>query len=573
MAHMPARVTRAFYAEASGDLGLSGLGDTVNVAEKKRHFDEVLTTNETLAPVRLYDQLCLRERASAHRVSTFSRSVVISGRRDGGMTKSALSARAVSKYFGATCALANVDFELFAGEVHALIGENGAGKSTLVRILGGVIKPDQGEVFPDGQRAAFDSPRDAMAAGIVTIPQELRLVPSLSIAENLTLGDPPVKRVLGMRVIDRRRMRTAAGDQLAQLGLALDPRIRVDRLSYAERQLVAIAKALRRHCRVLILDEPTAALESREVERLFTLIERMKREGTAILYVTHRLDEVDKLADRCTVLRDGQVATVARRGNFKIADLIVAMTGGFEMPPGDTVSQPGGIVLEDVSRHPDAIRLRANEVLGLAGLLSSGAGRMLRRLFGFAGERIELRRNGVLQQITSPADAIGIGIGFVPDERRLGLIMNQSIHDNILLPSLDVITRGGRIDRGEGKRLVEQMMELLDIRPRRPELPVAKLSGGNQQKVIVAKWLARAVGVLLLDEPTQGIDVAAKAQIHTLIRNFAKRGGGVLVRSSDLTELTLICDEILAVHQAHIADRLQRSDGYDEQRLHAAIGG
>jgi ABC-type sugar transport system ATPase subunit len=573
MAHMPARVTRAFYAEASGDLGLSGLGDTVNIAEKKRHFDEVLTTNETLAPVRLYDQLCLRERASAHRVSTFSRSVVISGRRDGGMTKSALSARAVSKYFGATCALANVDFELFAGEVHALIGENGAGKSTLVRILSGVIKPDQGEVFPDGQRAAFDSPRDAMAAGIVTIPQELRLVPSLSIAENLTLGDPPVKRVLGMRVIDRRRMRTAAGDQLAQLGLALDPRIRVDRLSYAERQLVAIAKALRRHCKVLILDEPTAALESREVERLFTLIERMKREGTAILHVTHRLDEVDRLADRCTVLRDGQVATVARRGNFKIADLIVAMTGGFEMPPGDTVSQPGGIVLEDVSRHPDAIRLRANEVLGLAGLLSSGAGRMLRRLFGFAGERIELRRNGVLQQITSPADAIGIGIGFVPDERRLGLIMNQSIHDNILLPSLDVITRGGRIDRGEGKRLVEQMMELLDIRPRRPELPVAKLSGGNQQKVIMAKWLARAVGVLLLDEPTQGIDVAAKAQIHTLIRNFAKRGGGVLVRSSDLTELTLICDEILAVHQAHIADRLQRSDGYDEQRLHAAIGG
>jgi ribose transport system ATP-binding protein len=573
MAHMPARVTRAFYAEASGDLGLSGLGDTVNVAEKKRHFDEVLTTHETLAPVRLYDQLCLRERASAHRVSTFSRSVVISGRRDGGMTKSALSARAVSKYFGATCALANVDFELFAGEVHALIGENGAGKSTLVRILSGVIKPDQGEVFPDGQRAAFDSPRDAMAAGIVTIPQELRLVPSLSIAENLTLGDPLVKRVLGMRVIDRRRMRTAARDQLAQLGLALDPRIRVDRLSYAERQLVAIAKALRRHCKVLILDEPTAALESREVERLFTLIERMKREGTAILYVTHRLDEVDRLADRCTVLRDGQVATVARRGDFKIADLIVAMTGGFEMPPGDTVSQPGGIVLEDVSRHPDAIRLRANEVLGLAGLLSNGAGRMLRRLFGFAGERIELRRNGVLQQITSPADAIGIGIGFVPDERRLGLIMNQSIHDNILLPSLDVITRGGRIDRGEGKRLVEQMMELLDIRPRRPELPVAKLSGGNQQKVIVAKWLARAVGVLLLDEPTQGIDVAAKGQIHTLIRNFAKRGGSVLVRSSDLTELTLICDEILAVHQAHIAERLQRSDGYDEQRLHAAIGG
>jgi ribose transport system ATP-binding protein len=482
------------------------------------------------------------------------------------MMKPAVSAGAVSKYFGATCALANVDFELFAGEVHALIGENGAGKSTLVRILSGVLKSDRGELSVDGRRAYFGSPSDAIAAGIVTIPQELRLVPSLSIAENLTLGDPPLKRVLGIRIIDRRRMRAAARDQLAQLGLSLDPNIRVDRLGYAERQLVAIAKALRRHCKVLILDEPTAALELREVERLFTMIERMKREGAAILYVTHRLDEVVRLADRCTVLRDGQVATVARRGNFKVADLIVAMTGGLEMQPRDTVWQPGDIVLEEVSRHPDVI-LRANEVLGLAGLLSSGAGHILRRLFGLADERIELRNNGRLKRIASPADAVRIGIGFVPDERRLGLIMNQSIRDNILLPSL------GRFDRSEGNRLVEQMMELLDIRPRRPELAVSALSGGNQQKVIVAKWFMRAVGVLLLDEPTQGIDVAAKAQIHTLIRNFAKRGGGVLVRSSDLAELTLICDEILAVHQARITDRLQRSAGFDEQRLHAAIGG
>jgi ABC-type sugar transport system ATPase subunit len=488
------------------------------------------------------------------------------------MTKPTVSARALSKYFGATCAPANVDFEVLAGEVHALVGENGAGKSTLVRILSGVHQPDQGEVLLDGQGARFGGPRAAIAAGIVTIPQELRLVPSPSIAENLTLGDPPVQRVLGMRVIDKRRMRTTARDQLAQLGLSLDPNIRVNQLSYAERQLVAIAKALHRHCKVLILDEPTAALEMREVERLFTLIDRMKREGTAILYVSHRLDEVVRLADRCTVLRDGEVATVARRGNFNIADLIVAMTGGLEMPTA-TLSEPGNIVLEDVSGDRDVIRLRANEVLGLAGLLSSGAGRMLRRLFGLGGGRAELRRNGRFNQIASPIDAVRIGIGFVPDERRLGLIMNQSIHDNILLPSLDVIAHRGRIDRGEGKRLVDQMMELLDIRPRRPRLPVSALSGGNQQKVIVAKWLARAVGVLLLDEPTQGIDVAAKVQIHTLIRNFAKRGGGVVVRSSDLAELTLICDEILAVHQAHITDRLQRSHGYDERRLHAAIGG
>lgn len=233
------------------------------------------------------------------------------------MNKPALSACAVSKYFGATCALANVDFELFAGEVHALVGENGAGKSTLVWILSGVHQPDQGEVFLHGQRARFPSPSAAIAAGIMTIPQELRLVPSLSIAENLALGDPPVQRVFGMRVVDRTRMRAAAREELARLGLSLDPNIRVDCLRYAERQLVAIAKALRRHCMVLILDEPTAALEMREVERLFTLLDQMKRNGTAILYVSHRLDEVVRLADRCTVLRDGEVATMARRGNLK----------------------------------------------------------------------------------------------------------------------------------------------------------------------------------------------------------------------------------------------------------------
>ena len=489
------------------------------------------------------------------------------------MTKPAVSARAVSKHFGATRALANVDFELFPGEVHALIGENGAGKSTLVRILGGVHRPDQGEVLLDGRLSRFNSPRDAIAAGIVTIPQELRLVPALSIAENLALGDPPMRRLFGVRVIDRMRMRAMARDQLAQFDLSLDPDIRVDQLSYAERQLVAIAKALRRRCKILILDEPTAALEMREIERLFALIDRMKTEGTGIVYVSHRLDEVVRLADRCTVLRDGQIVAVSRRGDFKVGDLIAAMTGGVAAPPAVTASPPGAVVLETLAGRPDTIRLRTNEVLGLAGLLGSGAGAILRRIFGLGDEPIELRRNGKPERIASPVDAIRIGIGLVPDERRLGLIFNLSIRDNILLPSLDVVARHGRIDRTHGNRLVEQMMELLDIRPRRPELQVSLLSGGNQQKGIVAKWLTRAIGILLLDEPTQGIDVAAKAQIHTLIRNFAERGGGVLVRSSDLAELTLICDAILAVHQARITDRLQRPGGFDEQRLRAAIGG
>jgi ribose transport system ATP-binding protein len=217
--------------------------------------------------------------------------------------------------------------------------------------------------------------------------------------------------------------------------------------------------------------------------------------------------------------------------------------------------------------------LHANEVIGLAGLLGSGAGNVLRRIFGIGDEKIEVHRAGAVRRIASPDAAVSLGIGYVPDERRLGLVMNLSVRDNILLPSLDLLARGGRLDRAKGDRLVGQLMELLDIRPRQPRMRTAMLSGGNQQKVIIAKWLARQVGVLLLDEPTQGIDVAAKAQIHALIRDFAKRGGGVLVRSSDLDELALICDGIVALHQGRITDRLQRSEGFSEKRLLAAIGG
>jgi ABC-type sugar transport system ATPase subunit len=368
-------------------------------------------------------------------------------------------------------------------------------------------------------------------------------------------------------------MRNEAEAQLAQLDFAPDPDIRIDRLSFAERQLVAIAKALRRRCRVLILDEPTAALETREIKRLFAVLARMKSQGTAIIYVSHRLDEVVALGDRCTVLRDGRTAATWQHGTFKVGDLVEAMTGRTMAKAEARASVPGAVVLEDAADRPDAIRLCASEVLGLAGLLGSGVSGVLRRMFGIGGEAIEMRRNGVAQQIASPAAAVRTGIGFVPDDRRLGLVMNLSVRDNILLPSLDLLTRGGRIDRAKGDRLVGQLMERFDIRPRQADLPASALSGGNQQKVILAKWFAREVGVLLLDEPTQGVDIAAKAQIHALIRGFAKRGGGVLVRSSDLAELTLICDAILALHQGRITDRLERSEGFDEKRLHAAIGG
>ncbi len=486
------------------------------------------------------------------------------------MNDVAAGAQNVRKRFGATTALDGVSFEVMAGEIHALVGENGAGKSTLVRILGGVVRPDEGQVTIGGRDCHLSSPHDAIASGIVTIPQELQLVPALSIAENLALGDPPVRRLFGAALVDRTRMREDARAQLASFDFAPDPDLPVRHLGFAEQQIVAIAKALRRHCRVLILDEPTAALENREIARLFAVLRRLKAQGTAIVYVSHRLEEIVELADRCTVLRDGRVAALVRRGAFNSADLVQAMTGRAAEQQKIAPATPGDVLLEDAEVRPDAISLRAGEVMGLAGLLGSGTTAVLQRFFGLARAVTAARVNSRLRRLDCPIAAIASGIGLVPPSRRLGLVMNQSVHDNILLPSLGLHGKGLR-GRRAARRLVAELMELLDIRPRRPELKVAALSGGNQQKVILAKWLARRVDVLLLDEPTQGIDIAAKAQIHALLRDFAARGGGVLLSSSDLSELANVCDTVLALRHGGIVARIERTDRLDEERVHAAI--
>jgi ABC-type sugar transport system ATPase subunit len=344
-------------------------------------------------------------------------------------------------------------------------------------------------------------------------------------------------------------------------------------LRFAERQLVAIAKAVKRKCRVFILDEPTAALESREIARLFAVLERMKKQGTAIVYVSHRLEEVVSLADRCTVLRDGRVAAVARRGAFGVVDLVHAMTGRDADEIDIGAAAAGPVLLDETGRSEDSIRLHAGEVIGLAGLLGSGTDRVLRRLFGVDRQAADMFVIREQRRVGNPASAIAAGIGMVPGERRLGLVLNQTVRDNILLPSLGALSRRGALDRRAGDRLVAELMDLLDIRPRRPELKASQLSGGNQQKVIIAKWLARRVGILLLDEPTQGIDIAAKAQIHALVRDFAARGGGVVASSSDLAELACICDAVLAMRQGRVVERIARADGLDERRLRTAIGG
>jgi ABC-type sugar transport system ATPase subunit len=485
----------------------------------------------------------------------------------------AASAEGVSKRFGATMALDSVDFAVAFGEIHAVVGENGAGKSTLIRILGGVHRPDRGVIRVEGEERDFASPRDAIAAGVVTIPQELRLVPALSIAENIALGNLPVRRFGPLAMIDRGRMSEEARNVLAELDFAPDTRAPVASLGLAERQLVAIAKALHWRCRIFILDEPTAALEKREIARLFSVLARMKRQGTAIVYISHRLDEVVAIADRCTVLRDGRVKVVGARGAFSVNDLVEAMTGRLARKTFASPLLPGEPLIE---ARPDGVvdvRVCAREFVGLAGLLGSGADRMIRGLFGAASEPtvVEVGRNK--HRLASPRDAIAAGIGMVPGERSLGLVMNQSVRDNILLPNLHALSRIGYLDRAAGDRIVAELMELVDIRPRQPDLKASALSGGNQQKVILAKWLVRRVAVLLLDDPTQGIDVAAKAQIHALIADLVARGAGAMIYSSDLAELARLCDRVLAVRQGRITATLDRSAGIDEPKLRNAIGG
>ncbi len=479
-------------------------------------------------------------------------------------------AERLSKRFFATQALDAVSFELAAGEVHAIVGENGAGKSTLIKILAGIHQADTGRILVDGVARRFRDPREALTAGLVLIPQELRLVPALSVAENVMLGHLPSRRRLGLRVVNRRALQEQAGVLLARLGFRGDPDVRVDSLPHAERQLVVIARALSRRARVLILDEPTAALEAREVRRLFDTIASLKRDGVGIIYISHRLEEVLELADRCTVLRDGRVVATLERAAFDLTGLVHHMTGRDVEATSADRRRPGGAPL----LTGEGVSLATGEVVAIAGLLGSGTDRVLRRLFGAAGA-ITVQRGDRRRALRGPGDGVDAGLGFVSADRAQGLVQGATVRDNILLAALDRAGRGpGGLwwSRAAADAIVCALMDALDIRPRDPDRAVRELSGGNQQKLLFARWLAAEVAVLLLDEPTHGIDVKAKAQIQRLIREFAERGGGVVFASTDFSEVLSTGDAVLAMRQGAIVARLPTS-GLTERHLRATLQG
>ena len=490
-----------------------------------------------------------------------------------------VAAEGISKRFTGTQALDEVSFTLARGEVHALIGENGAGKSTLIKILGGVHAPDAGTLAIAGVPTAFASPRAALAAGIVVIPQEMRVVPAQTVAENVMMGHVPTRLALGLvPAVDRRAMRERTRDLLARFNLEIDVDAPVGRLPFAERQLVMIARALGHDATVLVLDEPTAALETREVERLFEVVATLKAAGVGIVYVSHRLDEVERLADRCTILRDGRVVEVFERGTLGREDMIRLMTGRDLEELHRPHDRSFGKLLLEFDHGAEGedrgeVSVREREVVGLAGLLGSGTTEMLRRMFGAGSTPAPIRLGDGEVTLRSPAHAIRRGLGLVPGERGEGLIMALTVRENIVLPHLNRLSKVWRLDRAAVDRLVTELMDAVDIRPRDPNRPVCELSGGNQQKVIFARWLAGHADILLLDEPTHGIDVGAKAQIHRLMRRFVEDGGGIVFSSSEMIEVLSISDGVIALRHGEVVARMSRDGEYTERALRMALGG
>jgi L-arabinose transport system ATP-binding protein len=481
------------------------------------------------------------------------------------------------KSFGGVHALRGVDVETRAGEVLALVGENGAGKSTLLKILSGAYPLDSGTLRLDGEPVRLTSPHDAHAAGVRVISQEPEIIPHVSVAENIYVGELPNR----WHTFSRRGVEERARADLARYGFthALSPDTLGERLSPAQRQLVEIMRALIADVRVIAFDEPTSSLSDTEVDALFTLIRRLRDEGVAVLYVSHRLPEIFTIADRVTVLRDGGVVGT-RTTRDTTPDELVSMMVGRDLsglssreahPHGDVVLSVRGISSEKV--HDVSLDVRSGEVLGIAGLVGAGRSELAHAIVGndpmTAGEILV---GGRAVRIRSPRDAVRAGIGFVPEERKAqALLMERSVRDNTTLAVLRRISRMHVVRRGAERRITREFVQRLNVRTPSVEHVVANLSGGNQQKVVLARWLAARPAVLILDEPTRGVDVGAKAEIYDAIDDLAADGLAIVVISSELPEVLALADRIVVMQAGRITGELHRNDASEERILHLAM--
>jgi rhamnose transport system ATP-binding protein len=492
--------------------------------------------------------------------------------------QSILELQDASKSYGAVRALRDSNLALRSGEVRALMGENGAGKSTLVKVLGGVVRRDSGEMLVDGAAVDFHSPHDARDAGIAVIYQEPTLFPDLSVAENVVMGYHPLG---ALKRIDRRAMYGRVRELLDRLGVRLDPERPVRGLSIADQQIVEIAKALSFDARVLIMDEPTAALSGPEVERLFTVVRTLREHGAAVLFISHRIDEVFTICDTVTVMRDGAVVHDAQVAEMTPDEMVSRMVGRElsalypkqDAEVGSTVLAVHRLTREGVF-FDIGFEVRAGEIVALAGLVGAGRSEVARVIFGIdradAGHvDVDGRRlpNG------KPAAAMRAGVGFVPEDRRQqGLVMDLSLARNTSLTRLGALAKGGIIRSAAENALATEWGTKLQLKFHRLEDPVRTLSGGNQQKVVLAKWLATKPKLLIVDEPTRGIDVGTKAEVHRLLSELAGQGVAVLMISSELPEVLGMADRVLVMHEGRLTAELTREEADEQRVIRAATG-
>ncbi|AZI42716.1 sugar ABC transporter ATP-binding protein [Deinococcus psychrotolerans] len=493
-------------------------------------------------------------------------------------TQPLLTLSHASKSFGPVKALSDVSIDLFPGEAHALLGENGAGKSTFVKILAGVHKRDSGTLHVGGQEVNFHSPGEARDAGIAIIYQEPTLFPDLSVAENVLMGRQPSG---GLGRIDKAAMRQQVAGLLSELGVSLDPARLVRGLSIADQQLVEIAKALSLKANVLIMDEPTAALTLSETERLFKVVRSLRERGAAVLFITHRLEEVFGECQRVTIMRDGTWVSSGPITDYDTDKVVRQMVGrdlGDLYPRGEAklgevalsvrgLAQAG--VFDDIS-----FEVRKGEIVGLAGLVGAGRSEVARAIFGIdPREGGEVRINGHVAPPLNPQAVMAAGLGLVPEDRRQqGLVMDMSIERNANLAILNRLRSGWLMNREAESRSARDWTTKLQLKAHRLTDPASSLSGGNQQKVVLAKWLATNPSVLIVDEPTRGIDVGAKAEVHKTLAELAASGLAVLMISSDLPEVLGMADRILVMREGQLVGELSREEGSEEAVMYLATG-
>ncbi len=491
-----------------------------------------------------------------------------------------LRMQAISKSFPGVQALKSVDFSVTRGEIHALVGENGAGKSTLMKILTGALLEDEGQISLDEQPVQIKSPGDAQQLGISMIHQELSLIPYLSVGQNIFLGREPRARIGAF--IDWPELYAQAQVLLDQLNVNVDSRTSVQELSIAQRQMVEVAKALSFNADLIAMDEPTSSLTDRETEILFQVMRSFKERGISIIFISHRLEEVFEIADRITVLRDGEAIGTDRIDNLDIDQVVRMMVGRElgELYPKDDIEKRGVVLeatgLEDGRelRSVD-ISLQSGEILGIAGLAGAGRTALAETLFGVrASVKGQIKIGGRLVKIQHPGHAIHLGMGFVPEDRKLqGLFLNMAVRENVVISALPEVSRFSFVNFSKAEKLAREFVEKLKIRTPSLKQIIRNLSGGNQQKVIIARWLTLKPRILILDEPTRGIDVATKAEIHALMNQLAKEGVAVMMVSSDLPEILGVSDRILVMRAGRIVSEFSREVATQDNIMHAATGG